>query len=248
MKIKLFLSSLIFLIFNLNVNAEKLRLLADLPETKIYINHELVGEGQYIADVQPGNYFITAKVGDEVIFSSMIDVDPGKVKTVFLENRSKIVGMDHLSLKSYLKSDNYSIGLIFGGVDGFVFTKKLKNQGIIQSVFWQGSETQMLGFRYLHRFRFRPYELPLMKTGVAVFYTGAGFQSGQFVKDYDLRVSEIVLGVEYGPEKALIKTSLELAFVNFVEKYKKYNGDYLWSYNGQEYTRMSLKIGWHLDF
>ena len=181
-KITLFLSSIIFLIFSLNINAEKISLFADLPETKIFINQELVGEGTYIGDVQPGNYFITAKVGDKVIFSSMIVVDPGKVKTVFLNNRSKIVGMDHLSLKSYLKSDNYSIGFIHGfiydGVDGFVITKKLKNQGIIQPVFKLGSGNQVQGFRYLHRFSVRPYELPLIKTGVAVFYTGAGFSSG----------------------------------------------------------------------
>ena len=166
----------IFFCFSLLIStvfAETLTVLTDKP-SDIYINKSLVETGEkYVADVLPGEYLIELKHNNVIVYSQLITVESGNIKTVYVENK------DVRLLESVMSREEEQ------NQAEFIF----KNRGALGFGFTVGVETSGLQFSH---------DTLTTKQDYLFWYTGANnygvfkYRYAKYLKGRYLRSKSIV--------------------------------------------------------
>lgn len=255
------LKNIILVVFLLSVQllAEDLNIINKEKNAEIFLNNQSIGVESITKNLKPGNYLIEAKKYDKIFFSKMVELKPNKVTTILIDGSSDITMPINTSfdMKKVLSTNNWGFGGIIGPISGFMFSKKFKNQFVLQPTFVLGEDLSTYGLRVLYRFNAREFGVFGGKNdGVATFYTGLGYATvsvdDRSISSYIDSIFTPLIGVEYGPKNGLFKTYLEVQYYSYEDltktSYWTWSSGYNEKYSSKTRSGISLSLGLTVDF
>ena len=205
------------LLISSSILAETINVLTNSKSSSIYINNQLMGNGELLNhSLNAGSYLITVKENDVTIFSEIVEVEKEKVKTLNINVTSQL-SKQIVSLEEKKQYATYTLDKEKGklglgayinstGLSGLKASYDLNQKITLQPIFWMNTSNSQsnytIGGKVINYFNSQ-----YTKHTLARLYTGVGLVYGE-INSVNKTNIEIPFGLEFKLRSDTIRTKL----------------------------------------